>query len=357
MIIVSGKRAEVGQDPLAQASTSRWQGSTSGQSSTSSPDPESPSTSDSIKSNQLPSSASGELGRPPYTAGGAELPWYSSDGTLVTPGSGRVLPGTKSKLTSQPGTSMRTRTYSFAPGHGTATPSELPGEITSASSSEALPPLEETTPVASSRPPYTPGGAELPWYSSDGTLVTPGSGRVQSGTKSKLTSKPGTSVRTSTYSFAPGHWLPNTKIGTAGEIAPASSSRPPYASGGTELPWYSSDDKVLHWLTPGGVKLDQPGTTKKLPPATSVRTKTYPFVATTEIETASESPSSGEIIPTSPAQKQLKPQSKSFFSSLANKSRVFLSNLASKSKSLLSNLASKSKSLFDELNHPKLQIY
>ena len=298
MIIVSGKRAEVGQDPLAQASTSPWQGSTSGQSSTSSPDPESPSTSDSIKSNQLPSSASGDLGRPPYTAGGAELPWYSSDGTLVTPGSGRVLPGTKSKLTSQPGTSMRTQTYSFAPGHWSPnTKIGTAGEIAPASSSKSLPSSEDVTPLSSTNSDQLPSSA-------------------------------------------------------SGELR-----RPPDASGGAELPWYPSDDKELHWLTPGGVQLVQPGTTSKLPPATSVRTKTYPFVATTEIETASESPSSGEIIPTSPAQKQLKPQSKSFFSSLANKSKVFLSNLASKSKSLLNSLASKSKSLFGELNHPKLQIY
>ena len=288
MIIVSAKRAEVGQDPLAQASTS-------GQSSTSSPDPESPSTSDSINSNRLPSSASGDLGRPPYTSGGTELPWYSSDGTLVTPGSGRVLPGTKSKLTSQPGTSMRTQTYSFAPGHWSpSTKIGTAGEIAPASSSKSLPSSEDVTPLSSTNSDQLPPSA-------------------------------------------------------SGELR-----RPPSASGGTELPWYPSDDKELHWLTPGGVQLVQPGTTSKLPPATSVRTKTYPFVATTEIETASESPSSGEITPTSPAQK---PQSKSFFSSLANKSKVFLSNLASKSKSLLNSLASKSKSFFGELNHPNLQIY
>jgi hypothetical protein len=50
--------------------------------------------------------------------------------------------------------------------------------------------------------------------------------------------------------------------------------RPPYASGGTELSWYSSDDTELHLLAPdcGGVQQVQPGTTSKIPSASYVRT-------------------------------------------------------------------------------------
>ena len=272
VILVNGKRAEEGQDPLTQASPG--QVSTSVQLSTQGPSPTSDYASgihhEKINPSQLPSSMSGEIQRPPYASGGTELPWYSSDGSLVTPGRGGVRQGTKSKLPSQPGTSMRTKTYSFAPGHwlpntkiGTATPSESSGEIAPASSSR--PPyasggtetsVQSSTsspdPVSPStsdstnsnqlpsapgelrKPPYASGGTELPWYSSDGSLVTSGRGGVQQvrpGTTSKLLSQPGTSMRTKTYSFAPGHWLPNTEIGTAtpsessGEIAPASSSK------------------------------------------------------------------------------------------------------------------------------------
>ena len=77
VIIVPGKRAEEGQDPLTQASP--------GQLSTSSPDPPGlPSTSDyasgvhqeTTNPIQLPSSVSGEIQRPPCASGGTDLPWY-----------------------------------------------------------------------------------------------------------------------------------------------------------------------------------------------------------------------------------------------------------------------------------------
>jgi hypothetical protein len=57
--------------------------------------------------------------------------------------------------------------------------------------------------------------------------------------------------------------------------------RPPYASGGTELPWYSSGR--------GGVQMVRSGT--------SMRTKTDKWVPTTETEPASSSESSSQIIP------------------------------------------------------------
>src|SRR6266576_3847064 len=154
VIIVSAKRADEGQDPaLTHASP--------GQLLTSSPDPPgSPSTSDSASGVhqettnpiQPPSSASGEIRRPPYASGGAELPWYSSGDTKPhrkTPGGvQRVQPGTTSKFL--PSNSMRTKTYSFAPGHweakrpsteigpATPTPSESSDEIAPASSSKVL---------------------------------------------------------------------------------------------------------------------------------------------------------------------------------------------------------------------------
>ena len=163
----------------------------------------------------------------------------------------------------------------------------------------------------------------------------------------------------------------------------------PYASGGTELPWYSSNDPKLRLVTPGRERIQEvPGTRSRLPPASSVRTKTYKWVSTDEIEPApaSATPSepSGEIKPTSSNKvpplwyheehqaqilaKQQKSQSKSFLGNLASKSKNILGNLASKSKSILGNLASKSKekiktlasvskSLFREMfSNPKLQI-
>ena len=158
VILVSGKRAEEGQDPLTQASPG--QGSTQGPSSTS--DDAIGVHQGTINPTQLPSesSMSGEIQGPPYASGRTEPPWYSSDGSLVTPGEGEVQRdqlGTTSKLPSQPETSMTTETYSFAPVHwvpqlsavpeiGPATPSESSGEIAPASSSRILPPSEQEGP-------------------------------------------------------------------------------------------------------------------------------------------------------------------------------------------------------------------
>jgi hypothetical protein len=146
VIIVSGKRAEEGQDPLTQASP--------GQLSTSLPDPPgSPSTPDyasgvhqeTTTPIQLPSSASGELQRPPYASSGTELPWHSSvtDDTephLLTPG-GEVQPGTTSEFL--PSSSVRTKTYPFVStteiGPATPTPSESSDEITPAPPSNVDP--------------------------------------------------------------------------------------------------------------------------------------------------------------------------------------------------------------------------
>jgi hypothetical protein len=129
VIIVSGKRAEEGQDPFTQASPG--QGSTSLQLSTSSPQG-SPPTSDyasgvhqeTTDPIQLPSSASGEMQRPPYASGGTEP-------HLLIPGSSgvqQVQPGTTSELL--PSSSV-TKTYPWVSTTeiGPATPSESSGEI------------------------------------------------------------------------------------------------------------------------------------------------------------------------------------------------------------------------------------
>ena len=151
VIIVSGKRAEEGQDPLTQALPG--QGSTSVQLSTQ----ESPPTSDyasgvhqeTTNPTQLPSSTSGEMQRPPYASGGTELPWVSSDDAgphLLTPdrsGAQQVQPETTSEV--PPSSSVGTKTYPFVATTeiGPATPSgsesESSGEIKPASSSKVLP--------------------------------------------------------------------------------------------------------------------------------------------------------------------------------------------------------------------------
>jgi hypothetical protein len=126
VVIVSGKRAEEGQDPGSPGSSSgsgswyyewtpgsqdsgTWRhvwtpgsqvsGSMSVQLSTSPQHPPgSPSASD--DANQLPS---GEMQKPPYASGGTELPWYSKNSGGVN----QVQPGTMNKL--QPASSVRTK--------------------------------------------------------------------------------------------------------------------------------------------------------------------------------------------------------------------------------------------------------
>jgi hypothetical protein len=156
---------------------------------------------------------------------------------------------------------------------------------------------------------------------------------------------------------------------TTNPIQPPSS-----APGGTELPWYSSDGTGPHLLTPdrGGVQQVQPGTTSELLPPASVRTKTQPWVATSEIgpATPSSSESSGEIpgSPTSPSKvppgnpewetwdeekylAQLKknqpaPEPTTVLGKLTNKSKSFFRKLAKVSKSLVSEM----------VDNPHLQI-
>ena len=194
---------------------------------------------------------------PPSVTGGTELPWYSSGDTrmrLLIPGRGRVQPvqpGTTSNI--PPASSVRTKTNKWVP----------------------------TTEVeAIQRPPYAFGGTELPWYSSSDTaqrLSIPGRGsfqQVQPGTMSKI--PPASSVRTK-----PNKWVPTAEA--------EAIQRPPYAFGGTELPWYSSSDTAQRLSIPGRGRVQpvQPGTTSKIPPASSVRTKTNKWVPTTDAESSS----------------------------------------------------------------------
>jgi hypothetical protein len=160
VVIVLGKRAEEGQDPLTQASPGQ---SKSVQLST--PGPGSQSTSDDVSGVhettnpiQPPSSALGEMRRPLYASGGTELSCYSSDDTephLLTPGhSGvqQVQPGTTSKL--PPSSSVGTETHPWVPNPnseiGPATPSE------SESESESELPAENSPASASKVPPNSP---------------------------------------------------------------------------------------------------------------------------------------------------------------------------------------------------------
>jgi hypothetical protein len=161
---------------------------------------------------------------------------------------------------------------------------------------------------------------------------------------------------------------------TTNPIQPPSS-----ASGRTGLPWYSSDYTGPRLLNPGrgGVQQVQPGT--------SVRTKTQPWVATTEIGPATPSPSEspgetppaspGETPPASPGEtppaspnkvppgspewgtsdgekypaqvqeNQPKPGPNNFFGKLAIKSKIFFRKLGKVFKSLLGEMA-----------NPRLQI-
>jgi hypothetical protein len=318
VIIVSGKRAEEGQDPLTQASPGQ---STSVQL----PTPGSQSTSgyangvhqETTNPIQQPSSASGDIRRPPYASSQTELPWYSSGDTgphLLTPDRGgvqQVQPGTTSKPL--PSWSVRTKTQP---------PSSASGDV--------------------QRPPYalgSPGGTEPPWYSSDDTrphLLTPGRGgvqQVQPGTTSKPL--PSWSVRTKTQ----------PPSSASGDV-----QRPPYAlgsPGGTELPWYSSDDTGPHLLTPG-----------------------RGGVATTEIGPATPSPSEspGETPPASPS--KVPPGSPEWGTSGEEKypaqvqenqpkpvPKTVWGKLASKSKSVFRKMGKVFKGLVSEMvDNPHLQL-
>jgi hypothetical protein len=159
VVVVSGKRAEEGQDPLTQASPSHVSAlSSDPQGSLSTSDHIHQETTNPIEPPSSPS-PSGEIRRPEYALGGANVPWYSKgDPELhqISPGGvQQIQPGLMSKP--QPGYSVRTKTYPFAPGHwgantgqatgnteiGPATPSESSGEIAPASPNK----LEDLTQI------------------------------------------------------------------------------------------------------------------------------------------------------------------------------------------------------------------
>jgi hypothetical protein len=176
-----------------------------------------------------------------------------------------------------------------------------------------------------------------------------------------------------------------------------------YSPGGTALPWKSPGDTGPHSITPGRDRpqLFRPGTSNKIEPGWSVRTRP-PNKPTTEIEPGeTPPPSSGKVVPPSdqiippspsevlpppeqvppesssevlPSSEQVPPKSsseilpsseqeglaqtptvqtksksKSFLSNLASSSKTFLSNFPSKSKTFLSNLPSKSKTVLSNL--------
>jgi hypothetical protein len=294
VIIVHGKRADEGQDPLTgHYGLTQASSDPPGQSSTSSQDPSgSPPTSDhasgvhqeTINPIQLPSPASG----------GTALPWYSKSS-----GGGEVQPGTSVGTNMGkwvPGTSVRTKTNNWVATTEIEPGSSSSGQITPASSNKGLPLSEQTA--------------------SSSDLLGPVSEPDQS---SALSHDPSGSPSTSDH-----------------------------ASG-------------IHQETPN-----------KLPSPSSVRVKTYPWVATTEIETASSS--SGETTPvSSPSKvfsppelegylaqtptKQPKPQSNSFWGKLASKSKSLFGQLVSKSKSLFGQLVRISKGWVSEMvANPKLQL-
>ncbi|KAF8491594.1 hypothetical protein F5888DRAFT_1807321 [Russula emetica] len=194
VIIVSGKRAEEGEDSssgyhgLTQASPGP--GSMSVQSLTSSQDPAgSPSTSnyasgvhqETTNPIQLPSYASGGtelpwyssggMRRPSYASGGTELSWYSSDDTgrggvqPVQPEITSKIPSISSVRTKtsknrwMAASSMRTKTDKWVSTTETEPVSSSSGKITPASSSEVLPPSEQErylaqTPTEQPRPQF-----------------------------------------------------------------------------------------------------------------------------------------------------------------------------------------------------------
>ena len=241
---------------------------------------------------QLVSPASDVIGSPPPASGGTEQPYTTSK----TP----------------PASSVRTRPVKWVPTTGFEPD---PEEMQSSS--------------------YAKGGTELPWHSS------------QPGTTSRIPLAG--SVRTKTNKMAP-----TTKI-----IPPPSGEMgtPLYASGGTKLPWYSAGrsksppassvrTKPIKWVPTTGFEPDpeemqssryakggtelpwhspQPGTTNKIPPAGSVRTKTNKLVPTTNSRPEMGRPpyeSGGTELPWYSAGKAEPPQSKSFFGALISKLKL-----------------------------------
>ena len=137
---------------------------------------------------------------------------------------------------------------------------------------------------------------------------------------------------------------------------PDEMQRPPYARGGTELPWYSSDGTERHLIFSGrsGAQQVQPGTTSKLQPAISMRVPMQTLSNDIGGDWLPDnqrrpppSESSGEIAALPPSEQEgpLKPQS-------------FLSKVSSKSKGFFRKIGKMSKSLISEMvDNPRLQIY
>jgi hypothetical protein len=181
------------------------------------------------------------------------------------------------------------------------------------------------------RPPYASGGTELPWYSSGMQRPSSASG--------------GTILP----SYRPDSGgVQQVQPETANKLQPASSVRT------KTYPWVAATkiEPASSSSGGGGVQQVQPGTTSKFLPSSSARTKTYPFVSTTEIGPATPTPSesSDEITPAPSSNvvppKQPTPQPKNV-----------LNKLTSKSKSLFRKLGRITKSLFSEMvDNPHLQI-
>ena len=146
--------------------------------------------------------------------------------------------------------------------------------------------------------------------------------------------------------------------------SPGEIRRPPYAKGGTEMPWYSSGEMRKPPYAKGGTEL--PWYSK---PATSVRTKPAgEWVPTTEPASSSSgritpASSSGKVRPPSvpPPSEQIPPASSSKVHPLSGQeghlSQTPTEQSKPQSKSFWSNLASKSKSLFSLsklIGYPKL---
>ena len=317
VVIVLKKRAEEKQGPLSGLTqASPGPGSESNYLSTSSQQPRGSSTSDyssgiyqeTTSPIQLPSSASGEMQRPPYASGGTELPWYSSG-------------------------EMRRPPYASG---GTELPWYSSGEVR--------------------RPPYASGGTELPWYSSGGMREPPYS---PGGTempyppdrgRNQLV-QPGTSVRTKTDK-----WVATTGIEPAssslGQITPASSSRvlPPSGPPPLEQITPVSSSKVLPPSVPPPLGHITPlSSSNVLPPSVPPPSEQTTPGSSSRVLPVSE--------PTPSPPKQPKPQPKIFLSNMASKSKSLFNNLASKSMGFLRKLGRISKSLVSEMvSNPRLQI-
>ena len=234
-------------------------------------------TSDSV---QLPSSASSEIGSPRYASGETKLPYTTSK----TPSASSVrtrpvkwVPTTGFEPDSEEVQSMNGGTdlpwHSSQPG----TTSNIPPAGSVRTKPNKLAPTTKINPPPSGemgRPLYASGGTNLPWYSA-GRSKTP----------------PASSVRTKLIK-----WVPTTGFEPDSEEMQSL----PYAKGGTALPWHSS----------------KPGTTSKISPAGSVRTKPNKLAPTTKINSPS---SGGTELPWHSASKAELPQSKSSFSALVSK--------------------------------------